>query len=120
MNENQILSLSAETELLARREAILRTAGYNVLSSTSQMEIRFEIQMGQCGVLLLCYTMHQSVHADLAGIFGQNCPTSAIVFVMHPEMRKESRHAHVNLLDSDLPHKLHLIKSAQNRHNKSA
>lgn len=120
MSKNQVLSLSAEAELLAQRAAILQKAGYVVLSSTSEMEIRFEIQMGQCGILMLCYTLHQSIHGDLAGIFGLNCPNSAIVFVMHPEMKKESRHAHINILDSDLPHKLHLIKSAQNRHHKSA
>ncbi len=120
MNDNQVLSISAETELLAKREAILKNAGYSVLSSTSEMQIRFEILMGQCGVLLLCYTLHQSVHGDLAGIFGQNCPASAIVFIMHPEMKRESRHAHVNVLDAEFGSKLHLIKSAQNRHNKSA
>ena len=53
------MSLSAENKLLAQRESVLRSAGYQVLSTISEAEVRFEIQMGQCGVLLLCYTIHQ-------------------------------------------------------------
>lgn len=117
--EKNVLSLSAETELLAQRESVLRGAGYQVLSTISEAEVRFEIQMGQCGVLLLCYTMHEVIHRDLAEIFIRNC-RGTIVFVMHPLRKEESRHAHINLLDSEFSHKLHLIKSAHAQHSKSA
>lgn len=119
-NHDNVLSLSAEADLLARREAFLQSAGFQVLSTTSEMQIRFEVQMGQCGVLLLCYTIHQAIHRDLAKLFTKNCKGSAIVCVMHPEQRKESPHAHLNLLDSDFPHKLHLIRHLQTQHNKTA
>ena len=115
VSENTVLPLSAESELLARREAALRSVGYRVLSMMSEVHVRFEIEMGQCGVLLLCYTIHQSIHSDLAQLFTQRCQSGVIAFVMHPKTREPSPHAHVCFLDSDFPHKLHLIKGARTR-----
>ncbi len=120
IDENTVLSLSADSELLARREAALRSVGYQVLSLLSEVHVRFEIEMGQCGVLLLCYTIHQSIHSDLAQLFTQSCPAGIIAFVMHPRTREASPHAHVCFLDSDFPHKLHLIKAARAKRRKSA
>jgi hypothetical protein len=115
MTDNSVLSLSTQSELLAHREEALRNRGYEVLSTTSEIEVRFEVEMGRFGVLLLCYTLRQTIHEELAGLFMRSCPVGVIAFVMHPARRKESPHAHICLLDSDFPHRLHLIKGARNR-----
>ena len=120
MTDNSVISLSAQSELLAHREAALRSCGYEVLSTTSAIEVRFEVEMGRCGVLLLCYTLHQTIDADLAGLFMRSCPVGLIAFVMHPARREKSPHAHICLLDSDFPHRFHLLKGARNRDQKSA
>jgi hypothetical protein len=117
---NTVLSFSYEMDLLSRREEALRQSGYNVFSSSSEICIRFEIQMGQCGVLLLCYTIREAIHGDLAGLFNRQCPGGVIAFVMHPVIREKSPHAHVCLLDFEFPNKLHLIEAARVRRRKTA
>ena len=112
MNDNTVLSASVRSELLAHREAPLRSCGYDVFSSTSEIQVRFKTEMGRCDVLLLCYTILQNNHADLAGLFMRRCPAGVVAFVMHPSRREKSRYAHICLLDSDFPHRLHLIKGA--------
>ena len=118
-NGDNVLSLSAEAEPLAKREACLLSAGHQVLSTTSETHIRFEVQMGSAACY---YSATQSTRQFTATwkLFTRNCKGCAIVFVMHPEQRKESPHAHLNLLDADFPHKLHLIRHAHTHHNKSA
>jgi hypothetical protein len=115
-----VLSFSADKDLLERRESALRAVGYDVLSTTSETCVRFEIQMGQCGVLLLCYTVHEKIHGDLAELFETYCETGVIAFMMHPVMQEQSPHAHISFLDSELLHKAHLIRDFGIRHRKSA
>jgi len=115
-----VLSFSADRDLLVRREPVLRDLGYDVLSTTSETCVRFEIQMGQCGLLLLCYTIREQIHDDLAELFRSYCENGVIAFVMHPVTRKKSPYAHICFLDSELPCKAHLIEGLRMRRRKSA
>jgi hypothetical protein len=115
--DNTVLSFSFEKDLLRRRDAALRSVGYKVFSTTSEACIRFEIQMGQCGVLLFCYTIPDAIRRDLAGLFERHCKDGVIAFVMHPVRGEESQHAQICFLDSDLPHKLHLIEDFRTHYN---
>ena len=110
-----VISFSYEKTLLDGRESALRSAGYNVFSTSSESCVRFEIQMGQCGILLLCYTIRDAVHHDLSCLFAQHCPEGVIAFVMHPVYQEKSQHAHICLLDSELPNKLKLAKERHSR-----
>jgi hypothetical protein len=114
--DNTVLSFSFEKNLLPRREAALRSVGYKVFSTTSEACIRFEIQMGQCGVLLFCYTIPDAIRRDLAGLFERHCKDGVIGFVMHPVEREESQQAQICLLDSDFPQKLHLLEDFRTSH----
>lgn len=120
MNLYSVLSLSSEGHLLSHREAALRSHGYTVFSTTSPIQVRFEVEMGNCGILLLCYTLPLAVHVDLSDIFMRNCPEGVVAFVMHPRRPQKSPHAHLSLLDEDFPHGLHLLESARLRNQKSA
>jgi hypothetical protein len=116
VKDNTVLSFSFEKDLLPRREAALRSVGYDVFSTTSEACIRFEIQMGLCGVLLLCYTIPDTIRRDVGGLFDRHCAGGVIVFVMHPGKLEESRDAEICLLDSDFPRKLRLIEDFRTSH----
>ena len=72
--------------------------------------------MGQCGVLLFCYTIPDAIRLDLAGLFEQHCAGGVIAFVMHPVKREESGSAQICLLDADFLQKLHLIEDLRTSH----
>src|SRR3984893_9887591 len=52
MNDNAVLSDSAQSELLTLREAALRSCGYDVFSTTSEYKVALKLAMSECGVLL--------------------------------------------------------------------
>jgi hypothetical protein len=110
MNVELVLSFSAQQDLLARRESALLDIGYQVFSTESEARARYEIEMGQCGVLLLCYTVHQNAHRDLAESFRRNCQNGIIAFVMHPSLRQPSPHAQLSFLDANFAKQIHLLK----------
>jgi hypothetical protein len=120
LTENVVLSFSVDEALLAQREVHLRSGGFQVISTSSPVCARYEIEMGRCGALLLCYTVHEWIHQDLAGLFTRHCAGGVIVFVMHPVQVTPVPHAHICLLDVDFPDKLHLIKQAFRANEKSA
>jgi hypothetical protein len=82
-NENTVLSFSFDPDLLSQREAALRGAGFEVISVKTESQARFEIEMGRCGVLVICYTASAGTIQDLTKLFRRNCPTGSIVFVMN-------------------------------------
>jgi hypothetical protein len=49
------------------------------------LRLGFEIEMGRCGVLLICYTIPPSVSRELAGLFRQSCPGGLIVVVLNEQ-----------------------------------
>lgn len=115
-----VVSYSRDKSLLAAREVALLNGGYKVFSTMSEGSVRFEIQMGQCGVLLLCYTIPDPILHDLSELFSKHCKGGIIAFVMHPLRREESRHSDLCLLDSELPQSLHLIQDFSTTRTMSA
>jgi hypothetical protein len=82
-NENTVLSFSHDPDLLLQREAALRSGGFEVISVKTESQACFEIEMGRCGLLLICYTLTVGTIQDLTKLFRRRCPTGSIVFVMH-------------------------------------
>jgi DNA-binding NtrC family response regulator len=81
MDKNTVLSLSPDKDALASREAILRHGGMRVVSVSSPVEARFEIEMGRCGVFLICYRLQQRDADELTNLFKRFCPYGQIIFV---------------------------------------
>lgn len=79
--ETTVLSFSNDPEQLLERETAIRNGGFGVLSVSSEVAARFEIEMGRCGVLLICYTIPPQVARELAGLFRVSCPAGLIVLV---------------------------------------
>jgi hypothetical protein len=82
-NEKMVLSFSRDPDSLVRREAALRSGGFEVISVKTESHARFEIEMGRCGVLVICYRVTAATVQDLTRLFRRSCPTGSIVFVMN-------------------------------------
>jgi hypothetical protein len=82
MDRNVILSFGIDRERLADREAALRQAGFEVISVSSEMQAHFEIEMGRCGLLLMCYRTSPLTACELTTVFRKHSPNGRIIYVM--------------------------------------
>ena len=57
MRSTKVLLLGHNPEFLWLREAVLRCAGFEVLTSLDLQDGLAIIEGGDCGVLLLCYSL---------------------------------------------------------------
>jgi hypothetical protein len=83
MNNDSVLSYGTDPAALARRERALRKEGYKVFSIATEGEARFEIEMGRCGVLLICLRTSEDAVQDLSTLSKRSCPHGTIIFVMN-------------------------------------
>ena len=81
MDKNTVLSLSPDRDSLQARESILRSNGLKVISVMSAIQARFEIEMGRCGVFLVCYRISPVEADELTRLFRKSCPEGRVVFV---------------------------------------
>src|SRR5436305_12179038 len=89
MEKNTVLSLSPNPDALAMREATLRSGGWQVISVLSPIQARFEIEMGRCGVFLICYRLSIEQAEELTTLFRRNCPEGRIIFVTEPAQKAD-------------------------------
>jgi hypothetical protein len=89
MNKDTVLSLSPSQDALRSREATLRNAGLKVISVMSAVQARFEIEMGRCGVFLICYRVSSQQADELTKLFRRYCPDGRIVFVTKQAQKGE-------------------------------
>jgi DNA-binding NtrC family response regulator len=87
--ENTVLSLSPNQDALAMREATLRNGGLKVISVLSPIQARFEIEMGRCGVFVICYRVSKEQAEELTKLFRRNCPEGRVIFVTAPGQKAE-------------------------------
>ncbi len=48
---------------------------------TARVQARFEIEMGRCGIFLICYRVSQMAARELTQLFRSFCPEGRIIFV---------------------------------------
>ena len=89
MDKNTILSLSPNQDSLEMREATLRGGGFEVVSVLSPIQARFEIEMGRCGVFVICYRVSKDQAEELTRLFRKNCPGGRVIFVTQPGQKQE-------------------------------
>jgi hypothetical protein len=75
-----VLSVGILPELLSLREAVLRSAGYPVLTAPPQ-EAAARVRKGECGVLLLCYSVSDHLRKQLVQEFRNRCPYGRIIAI---------------------------------------
>ena len=74
-----VLSVGANVELLGLREHVLKAAGFNVVSTSSESKAIAEMQQGKCAVLLLCHSLADTVRHNVSKEFRHNCPDGRIL-----------------------------------------
>jgi DNA-binding NtrC family response regulator len=87
-NNDKVISVGGNPELLWLRNSVLRTAGFNVLTTADHNDALTQIQHGQCGVLLLCYSLPSPVRQQLAEAVRQFCPGARVVAITNEQMEK--------------------------------
>ena len=60
MSSMKVLSVGNNPELLWLRDAVLRSAGFDVITSLNLQDGLARIEGEDCGVLLLCYSRRSS------------------------------------------------------------
>lgn len=83
--DETVLSLSFDSKKSKRREAALRSSGFEVISAHSPTQARYEIETGRCGIFVTCRTVPDIVNRHLMELFKQYCPTGWIIFVTGSE-----------------------------------
>lgn len=76
-----VLSVGTIPELLALREAILHSEGYFVFTATRPNDAFEQIRRGECGVLLLCYSVPEKIRPQLIKEFRRRCEHGRIVAI---------------------------------------
>ena len=69
VDDNAVLSFNPDGRSLFNHELALRDGGYAVISVSTGIQARFEIEMGRCGIFLLSHIVPPLVCLDLVGLF---------------------------------------------------
>ena len=71
----KVLSVGNDPELMWLRDAVLRSAGFEVLTTLDLKEGLARIERGNCGVLLMCYSLPLLSRKRLAETFRAKQPS---------------------------------------------
>jgi hypothetical protein len=82
--ENTVLSLNPDGRTLLSQESALREGGFEVISVSTPLQARFEIEMGRCGVFLTSHITPLPICRDLINLFRVSCPDGTVVFLTSP------------------------------------
>jgi DNA-binding NarL/FixJ family response regulator len=88
MRAQKVISVDGNPELLWLRNAVLKYEGFQVVTSLRHEDALAEIRRGDCGTLLMCYSMPRSSRQLLAEAFRQYCPGGRIVAITNEQMDK--------------------------------
>lgn len=83
-----IISVGANPELVRLRNFVLREAGFNVVSTLDEHDALARIERKECGLLLMCYSLPDTVRKKLAEALRSFCPGSRIVAVANKHVEQ--------------------------------
>lgn len=81
-----IMSVGANAELVSLRQAVLESVGLNVFSTLDASEAVSRIEFGNFGLLLLCYSLPDSVREHLSRRFRASCPQGRIIAISNKQV----------------------------------
>jgi hypothetical protein len=87
MNTHTALLLSFDPAKNQRRAVALKQRGFEVVSVSSPVQARYEIEMGRCGIFITCPLIADIVSLDLLGLFKKFCPSGITVAVTNSRTR---------------------------------
>ena len=82
----RILSVGAIPELLSLRAEVLKWSGYDVVTTSDPLEVASQLEDGNCGVLLLCYSVSEASREQLIRNFRQHCPNGRIIVITNERL----------------------------------
>lgn len=85
----KVISVGTQPELLWLRDSVLRSAGFDVLTKIDTQEALAVIERGNCGVLLLCYSLPLPSRKRLAEAYRAQCPEGRIVTITNEKTEPE-------------------------------
>jgi DNA-binding NtrC family response regulator len=86
--EMNVFSVGTDWELLWLRDAVLRTAGFNVFTTSDKQQVQQKIQNGEYGVLLMCHSTPKGTREHLAQIFRESCPDGKIIAITNENIKE--------------------------------
>ena len=91
----KVISVGDLPELLLLRKAVLESSGFQVFSTHEAVHAMLRIENGDCGVLLLCYSLDDQVRQELSNRFRERCPNGRIVVITnqplpHPPLEADA------------------------------
>jgi hypothetical protein len=104
--DSTVLSLGFDVPKMKLREAAIRAGGFDVVSVTSGILARFEIEMGRCGIFLTCDHVPTAENRELIGLFRRNCSRGWVIFVTTDDnawLRADYMDADVWVREADEP-----------------
>lgn len=84
----RVVSIGADAELLWLRHAVLQAAGFEVLTTENEADALASIGRGECGILLVCYSLSRAVRRRLAKVFRMHCPHGKILAITNTQLDK--------------------------------
>jgi len=81
-----VISVGTLPEVVSLREAVLKSVGYTVFSTARPEEALSRVRSGDCGVLLLCYSVRDLWRRQLVREFREKCPHGRIVAITNSKM----------------------------------
>jgi len=76
-----VVSVGENRELLLLRDAVLKSAGFEVFTTDNESEALARISRGDCGVLLVCYSAPLPMRRHLALAYRKRCPEGKIIAI---------------------------------------
>ena len=86
----RVVSIGANSNLLALRHAVLELGGFEVSSTSSMPLAQALIRHERCGVLLLCYSVPENWRKTLIRSFRESCPNGRIVGIIGGDLKRAS------------------------------
>ena len=83
-----VISVGANPELVWLRNFVLQSAGFNVVSTIDSHDARARLERGECGVLLVCYSLERLVRQSLAEALRRFCPGSRMVVITNERLEQ--------------------------------
>jgi hypothetical protein len=87
-NSNVVISVGKNRELLLLRDAVLKSAGFDVFTTDNESEALARVSRGDCGVLLVCYSTPLPIKRQVAVAFRKHCPQGRIIAVANEPVEK--------------------------------
>jgi hypothetical protein len=97
------LSLNPDGKTLLGTESALRENDFKIISVSSSVKARFEVEMGRCGVFLASYITPVVIYKDLVNLFRRSCPDGLVIFLSQ-QSDEDIPDADIVLSDRDDPH----------------